>query len=144
MDELINVDGAYDGDDSFTVVNQPHMRDLRPPLTVSGSGESPLFIIYCYLYHLIYECVCHCGLVGNMFTQKHRGHEFVHRYSYMVAWMTSKTGESSALLSPSSGRLKNLMDVHKGYPLASIFQLGDSIGDVALDIKQIKLIWFLQ
>ena len=49
VDELINVDGAYDGDDSFTVVNQPHMRDLRPPLTVSGTGESPLSVIFCYL-----------------------------------------------------------------------------------------------
>ena len=35
MDELINVNGTYDGDDNFTVVLQPHMRDMIPPKTVS-------------------------------------------------------------------------------------------------------------
>ena len=34
LHELINVNGTYDNDDSFTVVLHPHYRDAAPPLTV--------------------------------------------------------------------------------------------------------------
>ena len=35
LDELININGTYDGLQDFTVVLHPHFRDSEPPRTVS-------------------------------------------------------------------------------------------------------------